>query len=426
MLVEGEALTLKAGSSLTTSAVLAGARFASLRRWIREWKLPRGWVLCGAVILAVNLALPFIFRPLIEKDVSNWEMPSHYAWLLVLPLLQLAANLLPPVRATGLLPMQRSWLPLLVFTLWVAASGVHLWCVGYVCNLHLQPFLLAPVLWATAWTLHRRLGDITPARQPQLSGTLLGLPVLFTFLAAGVDKVFLPLMALNLVLCGALALSGRDRRVALTLMQFSLFALVAALPEAWGRWMLPEFSREKMVVGAGCLWALLRAVVSTHPAAGLGGAFLAALQPALGFGDGRIHLALQIGTVFLLLHSLRWTTPKEPGTRFVQWLAAALWMVDSFAWTHGLEREAIVSVSGAALLVLACSVLALWLAGEWKSLVMPVAALLSLLAAPLNALAGAFKTAHPGVLAVLGSFVLFGLGTALALTRHRWHHDPAN
>jgi hypothetical protein len=49
------------------------------------------------------------------------------------------------------------------------------------------------------------------------------------------------------------------------------------------------------------------------------------------------------------------------------------------------------------------------------------AALAVMVSGPADAMAVKLQTVPVGFLAVIGSFLLFGLGTAVAFTRHRWH-----
>jgi hypothetical protein len=59
--------------------------------------------------------------------------------------------------------------------------------------------------------------------------------------------------------------------------------------------------------------------------------------------------------------------------------------------------------------------------GHWNSRVIPLAALLVILAGPAELGGNKLETFPTGLLAVVGSFLLFAMGTVAALTRHRWH-----
>ena len=67
--------------------------------------------------------------------------------------------------------------------------------------------------------------------------------------------------------------------------------------------------------------------------------------------------------------------------------------------------------------VLAAWLLACWLRGEHGPLVIPVAAGITLLSGPGNWFA---RHGSDGLLAMLGSLVLFAAGIVVAWTRHRW------
>jgi sugar phosphate permease len=58
--------------------------------------------------------------------------------------------------------------------------------------------------------------------------------------------------------------------------------------------------------------------------------------------------------------------------------------------------------------------------GNWGPLVLPIAAVIVAISGPTEAAAAKAQTAPAWLMAVLGSFVLFALGTFAALTKHRW------
>ena len=57
--------------------------------------------------------------------------------------------------------------------------------------------------------------------------------------------------------------------------------------------------------------------------------------------------------------------------------------------------------------------------------ILPAASILTVLSGPGNYLLSRVHSAPTGLLALAGSFVLFALGTAAALTKHRWHRNSA-
>jgi hypothetical protein len=63
------------------------------------------------------------------------------------------------------------------------------------------------------------------------------------------------------------------------------------------------------------------------------------------------------------------------------------------------------------------------LRGRWDMFILPAASILTVLSGPGNFLIARLHSAPTGLLAVIGSFVLFAVGTAAALTKHRWHRN---
>jgi hypothetical protein len=62
---------------------------------------------------------------------------------------------------------------------------------------------------------------------------------------------------------------------------------------------------------------------------------------------------------------------------------------------------------------------------QWGPHIIPLTASLVLLAGPTDIGAGKLQTIPIGVLSMAGSLLLFGLGTAVALTRHRWYKSDS-
>jgi len=122
-----------------------------------------------------------------------------------------------------------------------------------------------------------------------------------------------------------------------------------------------------------------------------------------------------------LLHSLRWRDQEHDGACIVRVFAAMAWAVHSFAWAH----------SGAGFFhtfSIGAIVLAIWWA-RWfvfrkkSEAVVPVAAGLVAACSPANLAIVRLQTVPAGVIIISASFLLFALGTAAALTRHRWLRD---
>ena len=122
---------------------------------------------------------------------------------------------------------------------------------------------------------------------------------------------------------------------------------------------------------------------------------------------------------FLLLHSLRWVDSQHAGAGTVRVIAALVWVVEAFVWTQtGGAAWMTFAVAGP---VLGFYPLSRWLTGHWGFPVVPAAAVLAMLSGPTGSTTGSLYSVPVGLLAVIGSFLLFGLGTLAALTKHRWN-----
>jgi hypothetical protein len=131
------------------------------------------------------------------------------------------------------------------------------------------------------------------------------------------------------------------------------------------------------------------------------------------------HWALQAGLVLILIHSLRWEDRYHSGAGALRVLTSGLWVGHTFFWMH-TSGALWMACCTAAPLVLAYVVRRFaW--GEWGPLILPIAVVLVVLSGPTGSGTVKMKTLPTGVLTVIGSFVLFAIGTAAALTRHRWH-----
>lgn len=408
--------------SLMGGAV-ALARYGAMRRWYPQFNLPPRALLLGALILAGNVALPLIFRPRMEKDVADWQEENLVLWYVILPLLAAGANLLRrPSRYGGTNP-ERHWLPLFIYGLWVAGSAVHVWCVAHICDLTLQPHHLAPLACVVAWTMWNRLSDCLRSASLHWQRALLALTIAAPLLAFKESTLFTLLIGATHLAYVALWLRTADtwplRSAVKHLSLGSLALVVAGMPEDWGRAILPAFSRAHGIMLAGSLFVLLHALRSRRPDVGLAGALALTVVLTLNarMFPGGLHGIAQASLVFLLLHSLRWSDTEHSGTPALRWLAALAWATDACVWTRELRWDGILFVGFAAMMVLAVWLVAWWLRGEHSSLVLPAAATVVLCSGPSNWLV---RHGSDGLLALLGSLVLFAAGIVVAWTRHRW------
>ena len=191
-------LDKRLGWTLTLVAASAAmGRVYAIRRLYPQFRMPHGALVAGGVVLLFNAALPHFFRWWVEGDLLAWHQPSTVLWYAGLPLLVAAANLLPrPTRYGGLNP-ERSWLPLFNYGLWMAGTGVHLWCLNYITRVPLQWVMIAPAACACLWTVFYRLSDCLPNPAPVLrKGVMIG-AFLTPLLAMQDALVFAGIAALN-------------------------------------------------------------------------------------------------------------------------------------------------------------------------------------------------------------------------------------
>jgi hypothetical protein len=406
------------------AALLAASRVGFLKRFFAQLNLPPGLLLAGGATLVVNAALPVVYRVLHETtmgkhpDFGNGFETNQYVWWLAVPALCALSNLVRIRPDANELWPQRRWLPLALFSLWLIGTGVHLYCLDYVYEFDLRPDLVAPAAWALCWSLYLGAARALPDLSPGWKSTLLVPPIVATLIATSQpgNAVFLTLTALNVAIYAFLGFRERTW-MPLHCLLISIVAFLAGLPEESWQSLVPQFSREKFVAAAVLVYVLVRIALSRNPKAGFLGSLVAATTVAL-WNPHALHWAAQVGLVFLLLHSLRWDDSNEQGTVAVRWLAALVWVGHSVFWSHFDGGGW--SVCALAIPVLGVSLVVRWLRGQWIQAAVPLAASVVLLSAPGHAAATHLQSAPAGLLAVVGSFALFGLGTLGALTKHRW------
>ena len=167
------------------------------------------------------------------------------------------------------------------------------------------------------------------------------------------------------------------------------------------------------------------ALLSRNPKLGLLGALAVAAGVGgfVGPGATGANWAVQAGCAFVLLHSLRWVEANEKGLAAARLLFGTGWVMHAYIWTHLGGPVGGISLMG--LLVLFG-----WLTARqvgWTRGLRSVGIMAGfvVVSSPLEA-AGRWVVAAPaGLLAVAASFALFAIGTATALTRHRWQKPAA-
>ena len=413
--------------------LMAVLRLGSLKWLINKLNFPPRLLWIGFGVLVINVALSIIYRTLHESKFGTklesgpaYET-NEYVWMLLLPVLCALALTLPRAKQIGRLWPERAWIPMGLFGLWTAGTAVHLYCLGYVYDFTLRGDLLAPAIWVVTWVIHTRMTMSALDARPVTHRLLLILPILATFVACWPEsnKVFFALTLCNAAIYSVTAWQHREKSLLRYLAVFSVAALVAGFPESWGIHILPHFSREKCFGVAVAGYCLFWAVRSSDPRIALVGAIVSAVTTLVAGGgeESVFHWAAQIGIIFLLLHSLRWRDIEHTGATTLRILASALWIGHAVLWTHTTGRPWMPCLLAAIVLV-AYSVVQI-ARGHWSARVIPLAALLVMTAGPVELGGNKLETFPTGVLAVIGSFFLFAVGTVAALMRHRWHRSDS-
>lgn len=414
---------------LVTAAV-AILRVGSLKRYFRELNLPNRALLLGFVLLVINIGLLATYR-IVGETKMGWKPDSgrdylinQFTWLVILPAALVLPNFLPDAREMGSLTPQRRWLPAGLLSLWIAATGVHLYCLNYVYNFAFRVEMLAPAIWILAWTAYRHVPRIFAWENKTARVALAIAPMGITFLAASEsgNHIFFALTLLNAAIYAVLCF--RDRHdFAGHLLFASVVLLVCGLPAEWIQFLTPVMDRPHYIGGCVVLYLMIYNVMSRDPKVGLLGAVLVALAVGVLFSkhDEAIHWAVQSGLGFLLLHSLGWVDLEHQGARAMRVMAGSIWVAHAVIWVRSGAAMWEPCIPGG--LVLASCLVTQLLRGRRGSLILPAASILVVLSGPGNYLIEALQYAPAGLLAVIGSFLVFALGTAAALTKHRWHQS---
>ncbi|MSU58183.1 MAG: hypothetical protein EXS35_08385 [Pedosphaera sp.] len=412
------------GRKLCAAAVLlAVLKFWALRRYIPRLNLPPRLLALGAVIMAANVALALGLRRIYDEPhaVNSWLTSG---WLFGLPLLIALGNFLPkPTRVTAS-PEQKAWLPHAALGIWIAVTGCHLGGMGFVYSFKWTAVLLAPSLWVLAWTVVRQSGALVSAGARR---QLIIAPLLVTALAMDDLKLCFTLNLLNAA--GFAWVWWRHRtRTLFWLGAVSLIASLALLPIEWAAQVMPRFDRIEWAFASLTAAALGAIVASRNPKWTLagGGVCFVATAVLMKNNETSWHWAAQVGLFFCVAHSLRWRDGEIAGARTARLFLCAVWVAQSFLWSFTDASEALRGGCLSGVVVLACYALHRWLTGGWLTRLVPISACVVLLSSPGASFAERIKSAPPGYLAVAGSFLLFGLGTIAALTKHRWHKSQTN
>jgi len=415
------------------AGIAAAMRFGSLKKCFHELNLPRESLIVGGLLLAFNILLPLVYRIYGEhmNTASLDAGPAHAmnlkVWMLVLPVMIAQANGIPQSGAGKGLPQHR-WLPMGLFLLWMIVTGLHLYSLGYVYQFGFSYEQIAPACLVMAWTVFR-LVVLNFTTMPDLLRRMLMFPPLLVALFAVApesgNKTFLILTVANVGVYAFLCLYGKNRRFAGHLLFVSISMFITGMPGTWLHAMDAGSTHAGIVAFGAMAYLMFWLTRSRDPRLGiLGSAILGVgVLSAFGISTTVFNVAMQSGSVFLLLHSLRWHDDEHPGAKIVRVLTCLAWVVETFIWMNCPGSKMWMPCVPGAVVLTAC------LARSFRQAldhpVIPAASAMVLLAGPCDAAGSAAYSMPVGLLAVIGSFCLFGFGTVVALTRHFWHrHEP--
>jgi hypothetical protein len=399
--------------------------------------MPGALVAAGVILLGLNLGWPVMIRMLHKtRDFPTWDTLagtlSAWQWNGLMPACVALAFFLGKrdselALAKGEEAPFYAWrsFPLLALFSWVAGTCVHLYCISFVYGMPWEYGLLAPTAWAAAWVIWRQSNG--KAQRILVFG-----PVACVLGAAWDDRMPMAatLAALNAVGFCALAAAKRDRLAAhLSLVSALLAAAFAPAQEipSFALRIAPGLSPAAILMGGFLVYMVGWAMVSSRAKVGVFGGVSLALRllvsrtPTYAWAN----LAGEIGLVFILAHSLRWSREEHRDADKARVLCGAYWVFHGVLWTLAEPESAMAGTLACAGFVLAAYGLARWQTGAWGPKVIPCSACVVAGVGPAR-YAGMFILRAPdGVLILLGSFALFAVGTMVALRKPGRDLKPA-
>jgi hypothetical protein len=282
---------------------------------------------------------------------------------------------------------------------------------------------IAPAVWMLCWTAYRRMLQFIPRTPVYVAQAAMVLPAVATVLAVSRlgHAVFLALTILNATIYQRIYARNGGPRLALHLLLLSVAAIVAALPQQWNHGFVTQLSRTQLISASIAGYFLVCAALSRDPRLGVVGGLFAAVAASVLFHKSAnfLHWAIESGIIFAVIHSLRWSDLEHKGAVGVRIFLCIAWVLHALIWMHN---------GGSAWMTLAMvtpvvgGYVAFRLLNRyWGPGIVPLATASVGCSALADWTFGRIQSAPVGVLALIGSFVLFAAGTVAALTRHRWN-----
>ena len=398
--------------------VLAVAKFWAFKRYAPELNLPRRLLFFGVLLLLANASAPLLFKRIaLDLDqVSKW---LNFIWQFALPTLAGLGIFLPRPAKRGGAPAGQKWLPTAVFFGWVIVTACHFGGIGYSNSYAWNWSLLVPIAWVVTWTAYVRIADFITRPNRLLEQILLSVPLLLPLLAVGSERILMAFAGLNLVIYGLLFIRKDQNFLALTRLLGSVAIFCGSLPIPWISHVVPSVERPEwaMLSVFACFFWLI--FWSRDPRIALFGA-LSLIGLCFCYAPNFGHYAVQVALVSLLVHSLRWDEQAHKGATMLCLLASMLWSLVSCSWIFDSVHPERLLVDSAAGALLAVYLLQGIRVRRWKPLIVPISAASVLLSEPAMIVGKWLNHDTPGMVAVIGSFLLFALGSIAAFSKPKW------
>jgi hypothetical protein len=400
-------------------AALAVAKFWAFKRYAPEINLPGRLLFFGALLLLVNASAPLLFKK-IAFDFDQITRWLNLIWQFLLPAMAGLGLFLPrPIDVErGGVSVGKKWLPATVWFGWVIVTACHFGGIGYSNSYVWNCALLVPTAWVMAWTAYLRITDF--ARPTRLAEQILfAVPLLLPLLAIQSERTLIVFAAANLIIYSVLLIrKGRDI-FALGRLLGAIAIFSGSLPIGWISHIVPGVERPEWVtlsIFVCFFWLIFR---SRDPRIAMF-SVLGLIGAGLLFAPEFSHYAVELALVSLLAHSLRWDDQSHKGAAMLRFLAATLWVFVSCSWLFNADHPERLLVDSAAVVLLAVYLFQAIIFRRWRHRILPIIASLILLSEP-GAFVGRWLNGEtPGMLAVVGSFLLFVLGSIAAFSKPKW------
>jgi hypothetical protein len=397
--------------------LLAAAKFWAFKRYAPELNLPGRLLFFGALLLLVNASAPLLFKKIAFNmdEVNQW---LNLIWQFLLPTLAGLGIFLPRAVDRSDAPGGKKWVPAAIYFGWVVVTACHFGGIGYSNSYVWNYALLAPIAWVIAWTVYVRIADFSRAHR-SIEEIFASVPLLLPLLAIESERTLMLFAAFNLIIYGLLFIRGDRNFPALARLLGAIAILCGNLPTGWVSHVAPGVGRPEwtlLSVFVCFFWLIFR---SRNPLIAIFSA-LAVTGLGLCLASSLFRYAIQVALVSLMLHSLRWDDRAHKGATTVRFLAVMVWSWVSCSWLFDSIQPQRLLVGAAAGIVLAVYLIQAVIFRRWTLQILPISALFVLLSKPAVILGNWLNRETPGMLAVVGSFLLFALGSIAAFSKPKW------